>query len=50
MRAGFDGDVKKDKIGFTKYLLQDGIIKEFAKVLEAMFMYRKDLIFKPVGT
>ena len=50
MRAGFEGDVEKDRIGFTRYLLQDGTIKEFSKVLEAIYMYRKDLLLKPTRT
>ena len=48
MRAGFEGDAKKDLTGFTRYLLQECNIKEFARVLEAMAMHRKDLVYRGV--
>ena len=48
LRAGFEGDATKDFVGFTRYLLQEGNIREFARVLEAMHMFRKDLLFRPL--
>ena len=48
LKAGFEGDATRDHIEFTKYLLQDSVIKDFAKALEAMAMYRRDLQFRPV--
>ena len=37
MEAGFEGSSSNDPIGFTKYLMQEDNIKEFAWILEAMF-------------
>ena len=36
--TGFEGDAKKDFVDFTRYLLQEGNIRGFAKVLEIMHM------------
>ena len=46
LKAGFEGDATKDIISFTRYLLQEDNIKDFAKALESMYMYRKDLLYK----
>ena len=48
LKAGFEGDATEDKVGFTKYLLQDDTNKDFAKALEAMAKYRRDLQFRPL--
>ncbi len=48
LKAGFEGNATTDRIGFTRHLLQEGKIKDFAKVLETLYMYRRDLQFRPV--
>ena len=46
MEASFEGNCTTDPIGFTRYLLQENNIKDFAQTLEAMFTYRKNLLLK----
>ena len=47
LKVNYEGDTTKDPIGFTKYLLHENNIKDFARALEAIFMYWRDLLYKP---
>ena len=46
LQEGFEENATTNPVGFTRYLLQEVNIKNFAKSLEAMYMYRKDLLTK----
>ncbi len=46
LREGFEGDADKDHVGFTRFLLSENRISSFAKALETMVMYRRDLLLK----
>ena len=47
LQDGFEGDAEEDIVDFTRFLLRKNNIRNFAKALEAMYTYRKDLIYKP---
>ncbi len=46
LEEGSEGDATVDQIGFTRFLLQDTNIKSFARALEGMYMFRKNLLYK----